>query len=164
MTELPCKVVGTDITDSTLRTTNGKDFKTFDEYTLFNLMQAVIEGAELPATTAVRNLYVTLCSTKFDLRSKMIVNVERLHSQVAKPKGCGVTIGDYVICLIIIANTEWSASQDWGGEFRDAMRNIRKTHPYNKVNTSSTYAVIMSSLRMLQKSLTFERQSRLVEW
>ena len=28
------KVVGTDITDATLRTTNGQDFKTVDEFTL----------------------------------------------------------------------------------------------------------------------------------
>ena len=47
------KVVGTDITDSNLRTTNGQDFKTVDDYTMQDLMRAVIEGVELPATTDV---------------------------------------------------------------------------------------------------------------
>ena len=36
------KVVGTDITDSTLRTNDGQDFKTVDEYTLYALMRALI--------------------------------------------------------------------------------------------------------------------------
>ena len=72
-------LVGTDITDATLRTTDGQDFKTVDEYTLYALMRAVIEGAERPATIDVRKLYVSLCSTKFDFRIKMVVNVERLR-------------------------------------------------------------------------------------
>ena len=84
------KVVGTDITDATLHTTNGQDFKTVDEYMLYALMRAVIEGAELPATIDVRRLYVSLCLTKFDFRIKMVVNVERLRSQAAKSKGYGV--------------------------------------------------------------------------
>ena len=54
----------------------------------------------------------------------MVVNVEHLRSQNAKSKGYGVTVGKEFICLIIIANTEWAASKDWGGEFRDAMRTI----------------------------------------
>ena len=40
------KVVGTDITDATLRITDGQDFKTVDEYTLYALMRVVIGGAE----------------------------------------------------------------------------------------------------------------------
>ena len=48
------KVVVTDITGSTLRTTDGQDFKTFDEYSLHDLMRAVIEGVERPSTTDVR--------------------------------------------------------------------------------------------------------------
>ena len=55
----------------------------------------------------------------------MVVNVERLRSQAAKSKGYGVKVGKDVIVLIIIANIEWDASQEWGGEFRDAMRSIR---------------------------------------
>ena len=54
------KVVGTDITDTTLRTTDGQDFKTVDECTFYALIWAVIEGAELPATMDVRKLYVSL--------------------------------------------------------------------------------------------------------
>ena len=102
------KVVGTDITNTTLRTNDGQDFKTVDEYTVYALIRAVIEGAERPATIDVRKFYVSLCSTKLHFRIKMVVNVERLRSQAAKSKGYGVKVGEDVIVLIIIANIEWT--------------------------------------------------------
>ena len=97
-------------------------------------MRVVIEGVERPATTDVRKRYVSLCSTKFDFRIKMVVNVECLRSQAAKSNGYRVKVGEDFIVLIIIANIKWAAIQDWGGEFRDAMCNIRQQYTYNKVN------------------------------
>ena len=80
-------------------------------------MQAFIEGAERPSTTDMQKFYINLCSTKFDFRFKMVMNVERLRSQAAKSIGYGVMVGEDVICLIIIANMEWAASQDWADNF-----------------------------------------------
>jgi hypothetical protein len=140
------KVVGTDITDATLCTTDGQDFKTVDEYMLYALMRAVIKGAECPATIKVCKIYVSLCSTKFDFRIKMVVNVERLRSQAAKSKGYGVKVGEDVIVLIIISNVEWAASQDWGGEFCNAMQSIRREFTYNKVHDASSCLNIMKFL------------------
>ena len=55
---------------------------------------------------AARNKYVALTSTTFDFRLKINTNVERLKTKVAKAKGCGIVVGDDVICMIILANTE----------------------------------------------------------
>ena len=140
------KVVGTDITDTTLRTTDGQDFKTVNKYTLYAFMRAVIEGAERPATIDVRKLYVSLCSTKFDFCIKMVVNVERLRSQAAKSIGYGVKVGKDVIVLIIIVNIEWAVSQEWGGELRDVMRSIRRLYTYNKVHYAASCFKIMKFL------------------
>ena len=109
-------------------------------------MRTVIEGAERSATIDVRKLYVSLCSTKFNFRIKMVVNVKRLCSQAAKSKGYGVTVGEDVIVLIIITNVEWAASQNWGGAFRDAMRSIRCEFTYNKVHDASSCFDIMKFL------------------
>ena len=66
-----------------------------------------------PASTScdVRKLYVSLRSTKFDFRIKMVANVELLRYQAAKSKGYSVKVGEDVIVLIVIANIEWAASQ-----------------------------------------------------
>ena len=113
---------------------------------MYALMRAVIEGAERPATINVCKLYVSLCSTKFDFRIKMVVNVECIRSQAAKSNGYGVKVGEDVIVLIIIANIEWAASQEWGGEFRDLMRSIRREFTYNKVHDALSCFDIMKFL------------------
>jgi hypothetical protein len=146
------KAVGTDITDATLRTTGRQDFKKLVEYTLYALMWAVIEEAEHPATTDVHTLYVSLCLTKLDFRTKMVVNVERLHSQAFKSNGYGVKFSKDVIVLIIIANIEWAANQDWGSEFRDAMRAICRQHTFNKVHLAAMCIEIMKVLDAADKA------------
>ena len=55
-------------------------------------------------------------------------------------------VGEDVIVLIIIANIEWAASQEWGGEFRDAMRSIRRDFTYNKVHNAASCFEIMKFL------------------
>ena len=110
-------VVGNDITDNTLRTTDGQDFRTVDGYQLCDLMTAVIEGAERPATQDVRDMYVRLCGTRFDFRTKMVTNVERFRSQAAKANAYGITVGEDVVCLVLLSNIEWAAQQEWGGSF-----------------------------------------------
>ena len=57
-----------------------------------------------------------------------------------------MTVGEDVIVLIIIANIEWAASQEWGGEFRDAMRHFRQQYTYNKVHSATTCIDIMKVL------------------
>ena len=82
----------------------------------------------------------------------MVVNVERLRSQAAKSNGYGVKVGEDVIVLIIIANIEWAASQEWGGEFRNAMQFIRREFTYNKVHDASSCFDIMKFLAAVNEA------------
>ena len=47
----------------------------------------------------------------------MVVNVERLRSQAAKSNGYGVTVGEDIIVLIIIANIEWQLVRSRAANF-----------------------------------------------
>jgi hypothetical protein len=51
--EAVTKLVGSDITDAVLGTADGSDHKSIDDYTLFAVMAAAINGADLPSTTDV---------------------------------------------------------------------------------------------------------------
>ena len=64
-------------------------------------------------------MYVRLCGTRFDFCTKMVTNVERFRSQAAKANAYGVTVGEDVVCLVLLSNVEWAAQQEWGGEFWD---------------------------------------------
>jgi hypothetical protein len=47
------KLVGSDITDAVLRTADGSNHKSIDNYTLFVVMAAAIDDADQPSTTNV---------------------------------------------------------------------------------------------------------------
>ena len=68
----------------------------------------------------------------------MITLVERFRSQAAKANGYGVTVGEDVAVLVILANCEWAASQDLGDEFSEALRIIWAEFPYNTVHDSTS--------------------------
>jgi hypothetical protein len=46
--EAVSKLVGSDITDAILRTADGSDFKSIDDYTLYEVMKVAIDGADRP--------------------------------------------------------------------------------------------------------------------
>ena len=76
----------------------------------------------------------------------MVTQVKRFCSQATKANGYGVTVGKDVAVLIILANVEWAASQDWGREFSDALRIIQAEFPYNTAHDSASCAKIMHHL------------------
>ena len=130
----------------------GSNIFTVDEFQLCDLMAAVIEGAERPATKDVRDMYVRLCGTRYDFCTKMVTNVEQFRSQAAKANAYGATVGEDVICLVLLSNIKWAAQQDWGGEFRDLMRKIRAEFPYNKVHMPTTATTIMRYLAVADEA------------
>ncbi len=51
--EAVMKLVGSNITNAVLRTADGSNHKSIDDYTLFAVMAAAINGADQPSTTDV---------------------------------------------------------------------------------------------------------------
>jgi hypothetical protein len=51
--EAVSKLVGSAITDAILRTADGSDFKSIDDYTLYEVMKVAIDGANQPTTNDV---------------------------------------------------------------------------------------------------------------
>jgi hypothetical protein len=52
--EAVSKLVGSDITDAILRTADGSDFKSIDDYTLYEVMKVAIDGANRPTTKVIK--------------------------------------------------------------------------------------------------------------
>ncbi len=60
------KLVGSDITDAVLRTANGSNHKSIDNYMLFAVMAAAIDGADQPSTTNVLEQLLEVINHTFD--------------------------------------------------------------------------------------------------
>jgi hypothetical protein len=64
--EAVTKLVGSNITNAVLQTANGSNHKSIDDYTLFAVMAAAIDGANQPSTTDVLEQLLEVINHTFD--------------------------------------------------------------------------------------------------
>ena len=83
--------VGTDITDSVLRNTDGNDSKGVDEWTLYEVLQAAIQGAIRPGTGDILQQVISALNHRFDFRKKISTNMEQLKAKVNRVIAYGIT-------------------------------------------------------------------------
>ncbi len=79
--EAVSKLVGSNITDAILRTADGRDFKSIDDYTLYEVMKVAIDRADRP--TVLEQL-LEVINHPFDFRKKVSVNMELMQSNAAQ--------------------------------------------------------------------------------
>ncbi len=60
------KLVGSNITNAVLRTADGSNHKSNDNYTLFAVMAEAIDGADQPSTTNVLEQLLEVINHTFD--------------------------------------------------------------------------------------------------
>jgi hypothetical protein len=70
------KLVGSNITNAVLRTADSSNHKSIDNYTLFAVMAAAINGADQPSTTDVLEQLLEVINHTFDFQKKVSVNME----------------------------------------------------------------------------------------
>ncbi len=82
--EAVTKLVSRDITDAVLRTADGNNHKSIDDYTLFAVMAAAIDGANQPSTTDVLEQLLEVINHTFDFQKKVSVNMELMQLNAAR--------------------------------------------------------------------------------
>ncbi len=64
------KLVGSNITNAILRTADGSDHKSVDDFTLFDIIQVAIDGADRPLTNDVMEQLLKVINHTFDFARK----------------------------------------------------------------------------------------------
>ena len=95
------KIVGKDITNPILRTSDGISFKSVDQYQLHQLITAITEGAERPEATTIRQQFVNIAGTVFDWRDTVAINVEKFATNAAKTQAYGIRVHDDLKAVVI---------------------------------------------------------------
>ena len=139
-------LVGKDITNPILRTSDGSDFRSVDGYQLHQLITAISEGAERPEAANIRKQFVNVAGTVFDWRETVTTNVERFATAAAKTQGYGVHVHEDLKAIVILANTEWAAQQTWGSEISVAYRKIVAKYRYNHTHDATSIRDIVRIL------------------
>lgn len=135
--------VGTAVTDAVLCTPDGTDYKGVDEYELYEVADAAISGADRPATTDILRLLSGIIKYPLDFRKKVNQNVEVLRAKAGRMRSYGITVDDAQLALVILANVEIAAKEEYGSEFRPALQVIRRKYKYNHVHDDKSIAYIM---------------------
>jgi ElaB/YqjD/DUF883 family membrane-anchored ribosome-binding protein len=140
------KIVGKDITNPILRTTDGISFKSVDEYQLHQLVTAITERAERPETTTIRQQFVNIAGVVFDWRDTVTINVENFAMNAAKTQAYKIRVHDDLKTVVILANVEWAARQSWGTEISVAHRTIKAKYRYNHTHNTASFKEILKVL------------------
>jgi hypothetical protein len=144
--EAVSKLVGSDITNAILRTADGSDFKSIDDYTLYEVMKVAIDGADRPTTNDVLEQLLEVINHPFDFRKKVSVNMELMQSNAAQMATYGIVIRIPQLTLTLLANIETATKSNYGREFRSAMHAISKKYAYNHVHNAMLLQTILTEL------------------
>jgi hypothetical protein len=140
------KLVGSNITDAVLRAANGSNHKSIDDYTLFAVMAAAIDGANQPSTTDVLEQLLEVINHTFNFQKKVSVNMELMQSNAARMATYGITISIPQLTLTLIANIENATKAKYGREFQSTMQAICKKYMYNHVHNATSLQDILKEL------------------
>ena len=140
------KIVGRDITNPILRTTDNSDFKLVDQYQIHQLFTSITEGAERPEFTDIRRQFVNIAGTIFDWIETVGTNVERMAEMVAKLLGYGMLLYINLCAVVILANKEWAVQQTWGAEISVAHHKIVSKYRYNHSNNADSIREVLQIL------------------
>ena len=143
-------IVGSAITDPVLRTADSTTLKHVDKFHLYELMKAVIEGADRPATGDVRIKYGQIVATTFDFRTKMVTCVELLSAKIEKMGTYGINMSEAIIVMIVLANVEEAAK--WSPEHRIALTAIRAKYPYEHPHDADSMKYVLARLAVADES------------
>jgi len=140
------KIIGNDITNPILHTTDGISFKSVDEYQLHQLVTAITEGAERPEATTIRQQFVNIAGMVFDWRDTVAINVKKFATNTAKTQAYGIRVHGYLKAVLILANMEWAARQSWGTEISAAHSTIKAKYRYDHTHDTASIKEILKVL------------------
>ncbi len=108
--------VGTNITNSVLCTSDG-DFKSVDEYTVHEVMQAAYENADCPPMIDVLEQLIKVLHYTFDFRKKISANMELIQNLANRMSAYGIEVGTPLIVLMLLPNIKTATKHKYGWEF-----------------------------------------------
>jgi hypothetical protein len=115
--EAVTKLVGSNITNAVLQTAGGINHKSINNYMLFVVMAAAIDGADRPSTTNVLEQLLEVINHTFEFQKKVSVNMELMQLNAARMATYGIAISIPQLTLTLIANIENATKAEYRHKF-----------------------------------------------
>lgn len=142
--EALCDAAGEEVFASVVQQADGRA-KSIDEFTLYQLTEALIAGANRPKAKHVLQQVVSAITMPFDFRKKITDNVAVQKVMITKAQSFGVDISVSLLAINLEANMEYAQSHEWGREFRICGQAVRKKYPdYTHKHDQTSYDDIVA--------------------
>jgi hypothetical protein len=140
------KLVGSNVTDANIRTANGSNHKSIDEFTLCKVMKVAIDGTDRPSTNDIMEQLIEVINHTFDSCKMVSVNMELMQLNMARMATYGIVIGIPQLMRMLLANIKMATKSDYGREFCSAIHAICKKYTYNHVHNTASLQIILKEL------------------
>ncbi len=137
------KLVGSNVTDAILRTADGSNHKSINNFTLFEVMKSAIDGANQPSTNDVLEQLLEVINHSFNFCKKISVNMELMQLNMAQMATYGIVIGIPQLTLTLLASIETATKPNYGRKCCLAMHAICKKYKYNHVHDATLLQFIL---------------------
>ena len=144
--ETVSKLVSSDITNAVLRTADGSNHKSINNFTLYKVMKVGIDGADRPSTNDVLEQLLEVINHTFNFCKKVSVNMELMQLNAAQVATYGIVIGILQLTLTLLGNIKMATKSDYGCEFCSSMQAIRKKYMYDHVHDATSLQTILTEL------------------
>jgi hypothetical protein len=98
------KLVGSNVTNAILRTADGSNHKSINEFTLYEVMKVAINSTNWLSTYNVLEQLIKVINHNFDCHKKVSVNMELMHLNAVQMATYGIIIGIPQLMLMLLAN------------------------------------------------------------
>jgi hypothetical protein len=105
-----------------------------------------MQGANRPNTADVLMQLMAIIQFKFNFRKKVSANMELLRAKAGCMHSYGINIGPTQLTLILLANVDVAASENWDHEFCPALQTIRRHFMYNHTHDNASISTILTKL------------------
>jgi hypothetical protein len=119
--EAVSKLVDSNITGTILRMADGSNHKSFNDFTLYDVMKVAIDGADQPSTNDVLKQLLEVINHTFNFCKKVSVNMELMQSNAAQMATYGIVIGIPQLTLTLLANIKTATKSDYHGGRDDSI-------------------------------------------
>ena len=122
---------GKRITDPVLRTADGSDFKSINDWTAEDLLEAIRQGADRPTADDTHAKALTIFNFQFNFQAKIQQNYDLLNAKAGQLKNLGIIISPSLRGFLLFCQVEKASTYEWGRDLRPAIQTIRQKYPYN---------------------------------
>ena len=145
-TDAIVKKVGHAITNTVLQSDDGSDVKGIDDYELYELVDAIIRGANRPPAGDVLKQLLGIIEYAFDWRQPASTNVGILRAKADRLQAYGVDVTTKQVVVVIMANVELAAREAYGTELKSSLQMLRRAYAYDYSHDDASLQTILTEL------------------